>query len=171
MPVGEGRRSGAVADGSASPVRQVHEGNSSGFFSGRASTRRRLPVWLDEQGKLFGFFVGLGCFLPAGEADLKPLIAARGGRDCRTDPADRAGRLLTAEARQPILFRNVKIYDADKERFGPRMSWSATARSRWLGTALPKLPAGAKVIDGTGKTLVPGLWDNRMHVSDDFNVC
>jgi imidazolonepropionase-like amidohydrolase len=24
------------------------------------------------------------------------------------------------------------------------------------------------VIDGTGKTLVPGLWDSHMHVSDDF---
>ena len=35
---------------------------------------------------------------------------------------------------------------------------------------LPKLPPGARVIDGAGKTLVPGLWDSHMHVSDDFNV-
>ena len=30
------------------------------------------------------------------------------------------------------------------------------------------MPAGAQVIDGRGKTLVPGLWDCHMHVGDDF---
>jgi len=35
---------------------------------------------------------------------------------------------------------------------------------------LPKLPAGSRVIDGTGKTLVPGLWDSHMHLGDDFGA-
>ena len=30
------------------------------------------------------------------------------------------------------------------------------------------MPAGAQVIDGRGKTLMPGLWDCHMHVGDDF---
>jgi hypothetical protein len=30
-----------------------------------------------------------------------------------------------------------------------------------------KLPENARIIDGTGKTLIPGLWDAHMHVSDD----
>jgi len=29
------------------------------------------------------------------------------------------------------------------------------------------LPKGAQIIDGDGKTLVPGLWDSHMHVQDD----
>src|SRR5262249_52131327 len=29
-------------------------------------------------------------------------------------------------------------------------------------------PAGAHVIDGRGKTLLPGMWDGHMHVGDDF---
>ena len=30
-----------------------------------------------------------------------------------------------------------------------------------------KVPAGAQIIDGSGKTLVPGLWDSHMHFADD----
>jgi imidazolonepropionase-like amidohydrolase len=34
--------------------------------------------------------------------------------------------------------------------------------------ASAKVPAGAQLIDGKGKTLVPGLWDCHMHVGDDY---
>ena len=36
------------------------------------------------------------------------------------------------------------------------------------GQVKPSVPAGAQVIDGRGKTLLPGLWDCHMHVGDDF---
>ncbi|MFL6723706.1 MAG: amidohydrolase family protein [Sphingomicrobium sp.] len=128
------------------------------------------PAWLDEKGKLFGFFGGLG-LVPAGyEGNLKAIIAAQEEAIAELAPAT-AKKFLTADARQPILFRNVKIYDADKERFvaGQNVAVS-NGKIVSVGTALPKLPAGARVIDGAGKTLVPGLWDSHMHASDDFNV-
>jgi imidazolonepropionase-like amidohydrolase len=33
-----------------------------------------------------------------------------------------------------------------------------------------KAPPGATVIDGRGKTLLPGLWDSHQHVGDDWNL-
>ena len=128
------------------------------------------PVWLFDDGMLFGF-VGALALMPAGyEANLKPMIAAQEAAIAELAPAI-AKRLLTAEAMQPVLFRNVKIYDADEERFvaGQNVVVSG-GKIVSVGTALPKLAAGARVIDGAGKTLVPGLWDSHMHVSDDFNA-
>jgi imidazolonepropionase-like amidohydrolase len=128
------------------------------------------PVWLFEDGRLFGF-VGSLALMPEGyEANLKPMIAAQEAAIAELAPAI-AKRLLTPQTRRPVLFRNVKIYDADSQRFvaGQNVVVS-NGKITSVGTALPKLPAGARVIDGAGKTLVPGLWDSHMHVSDDFNA-
>ena len=128
------------------------------------------PIWLYSDGRLFAN-VGALAVMPEGyEANLKPMIAAQEAAIAALAPAI-ASRLLTAEARAPVLFRNVKIYDANKERFvaGQNVVVSG-GKIVSVGTSLPKLPSGARVIDGAGKTLVPGLWDSHMHVSDDFNA-
>jgi imidazolonepropionase-like amidohydrolase len=68
-----------------------------------------------------------------------------------------------------VLFRNVKLYDADNERFLEGQNvFVSDGKIQMVGTMMAKLPADTRVIDGTGKTLVPGLWDSHMHVSDDF---
>ena len=138
------------------------------FFKGIGQSP--APVWLFDDGKLFGF-VGSLALVPEGyEANLKPMIAAQEAAIAALAPAI-AKRLLTAETRRPVLFRNVKIYDADNERFVAGQNVVVSdGKIASVGTALPKLPAGARVIDGAGKTLVPGLWDSHMHVSDDFNA-
>jgi hypothetical protein len=128
------------------------------------------PAWLRSNGKLFGFYGGLG-LVPAGyEGNLKAIIAAQDAAIADLAPAI-AKRLLTPASRRPILFRNVKIYDADHQRFVTGQNVVvANGKIVSVGTALPKLPAGARVIDGSGKMLVPGLWDSHMHMSDDFNA-
>jgi imidazolonepropionase-like amidohydrolase len=109
--------------------------------------------------------------MPEGyEANLKPMIAAQDAAIGKLAPAT-AKKFLTAAARRPVLFRNVKIYDADQQRFVPGQNVvTSGGKIVSVGTALPKIPAGARVIDGAGKTLVPGLWDSHMHVSDDFQT-
>lgn len=128
------------------------------------------PVWLDQQGKLFALVAGLA-LMPAGyEGNLKAIIAAQEAAIADLAPAT-ARKFLTADARRPILFRNVKIYDAERERFVAGQNVVVSdGKIVSVGTALPKLRDGARVIDGTGKTLVPGLWDSHMHMSDDFGA-
>ena len=136
----------------------------------KGTNQTPLPVWLDEKGKLFGFHNGLGV-LPAGyEGNLKTIIAAQEAAIAELAPLV-AKRLLTAEARKPILFQNVKIYDADNQRFLDGQNVVvADGKIQMVGTMLPKLPDGSHVIDGAGKTLVPGLWDSHMHLGDDFGA-
>jgi imidazolonepropionase-like amidohydrolase len=129
-----------------------------------------IPVWLDGKGGFFGVIGGLA-LLPAGyEGNLAALEKAQNEAIAAIAPKI-AAKFLTAEAKRPILFRDVKIYDAVGKRFiaGQNVVVS-DGKIAMVGEMLPKLAAGARVIDGKGKTLVPGLWDSHMHVSDDFNV-
>jgi imidazolonepropionase-like amidohydrolase len=134
----------------------------------KGTNQTPIPLWLDDKGKLFGFHSYLEV-LPAGfENNAKAMIAAQEAAIAELAPAA-AKRLLTVEARKPILFRNVKIYDADNQRFLEGQNVVvADGKIQMVGTMLPKLAAGSRVIDGEGKTLLPGLWDSHMHVSDDF---
>jgi len=128
------------------------------------------PVWV-ENGKFFGVLAGLG-LLPAGyEGNLDKLQAAQDAAIAALAPAT-AARFLTADAKRPVLFSNVKMYDAEKRHFlAGRYVLTEDGKIVSVGTAAPsKLPAGTRTIDGSGKTLVPGLWDSHMHVADDFTA-
>jgi hypothetical protein len=129
-----------------------------------------FPVWLDDKGKLFGIVTALSV-LPAGyEGNLTALQTAQDAAIAELAPAI-AKRLLTTDSRKPILIKNVKLYDADQQRFVEGQNVVVSdGKIQMVGTMLPKLPAGSHVIDGTGKTLVPGLWDSHMHLGDDFSA-
>jgi imidazolonepropionase-like amidohydrolase len=128
------------------------------------------PVWV-ENGKFFGVLAGLN-LLPAGyEANAEKMQAAQDAAIAAMAPAT-ARKFLTADAKRPVLFSNVKMYDADKRQFvAGRYVLTQGGKIVSVGAAAPaKLPADARVIDGKGKTLVPGLWDSHMHVGDDFQT-
>ena len=135
----------------------------------RGTNQTPQPFWV-ENGKFFGALIGLA-LLPEGyEGNLDTMQAAQDAAIAAIAPAT-AKKFLTADARRPALFKNVKIYDAENRRFLPGQNVVVSdGKIQMVGTMLPKLPAGARVIDGTGKTLVPGLWDSHMHVGDDFQT-
>jgi imidazolonepropionase-like amidohydrolase len=129
------------------------------------------PVWLDDQGKYFAD-VGWISVMPAGfEANAKAM------RDLQeTTIAEQvkgiAKQFLTAEARAPTLFTNVSLFDADKGEFLKNQSVMVEdGKITSVGVArLTRVRPGTRVIDGSGKTLVPGIWDSHMHIGDDWDV-
>jgi imidazolonepropionase-like amidohydrolase len=130
-----------------------------------------FPIWLDEQNKYFAD-IGWISVVPKGfEANAK---AMRDLQDKTTAEQVRgiAKQFLTAEAKAPTLFTNVRLFDADKGEFVDDQSvMIEDGKISSVGTARPsRVPPGTRVIDGRGKTLVPGIWDSHMHIGDDWDV-
>jgi imidazolonepropionase-like amidohydrolase len=126
------------------------------------------PIWVDSHGRFFGMTVGIA-WLPeayAGEqAKMQQVQAA-----AMAAQAPVLYQQLVKVPSTPVAFTNVHLFDAEGMRFVPAQT---VIVDKGLIVAVGasgqiQVPAGAKVIDGSGKTLVPGLWDCHMHVGDDY---
>jgi imidazolonepropionase-like amidohydrolase len=136
----------------------------------KGTSQSPQPYWV-EDGKFFAALGGLN-LMPAGyEGNADKMQAAQDAAIAALAPAT-AKKFLTADAKRPVLFRDVKMYDADAERFlEHRYVLTANGKIVSVGAKAPaKLPAGTRTLDGASKTLVPGLWDSHMHVGDDFQT-
>jgi len=121
-------------------------------------------VWYDGS----QFFAAAPDFMPVGWEKTAPELSKAQDEAL----AKRAPALVASIAKTPpgpVVFQNVKLYDSDAEKFREHMTVVVTdGRVSFVGQgARFKMPANAQVIDGTGKTLVPGLWDNHQHYGDD----
>jgi imidazolonepropionase-like amidohydrolase len=126
-----------------------------------------FPVWMDGN-KLFGT-AGFLNFLPQGwEKNAPAMSRAQDSALAKQAPALTAAIAKTPAG--PVAFQNIKIYDSIARKFRDGMTVVvADGKFVWVGPAAKAhVPANAKVIDGTGKTLVPGLWDNHQHYGDDW---
>jgi imidazolonepropionase-like amidohydrolase len=127
-----------------------------------------LPVWTDANNKFFGIAVGIS-WLPEGyESERDKLQKAQG--DALAARMPELARSLARTPATPVAFTNVKLFDADNRRFLDNQTVIVDkGRIANIGPAAQtKPPANAQVIDGKGKTLVPGMWDCHMHVGDDY---
>jgi imidazolonepropionase-like amidohydrolase len=123
-----------------------------------------FPIWMDGD-KVFGFVPD---FVPEGwEKTAAALSRAQDEAVARLAPARYAELAKTPDG--PVVFRNVKLYDADARAFQDGMTVVvADGKVVDVGPAARvKSPDGARVIEGAGKTLVPGLWDCHQHYPDD----
>lgn len=124
------------------------------------------PVWFDGD-KLFGL-AGFLNFFPEGWSGVaSQLSKAQDEAIAAQAPADLAR--LAPKAAGPVVFNNVRLFDADGRRFREGMTVVAEGGkiSQIVESNEPIRLVGAKVIDGTGKTLVPGLWDSHLHYGSD----
>lgn len=125
-----------------------------------------LPVWMDGA-RVFGVATFLNV-LPAGWEDNAPAMTkAQDEALARRTPE--IARAIARKPTTPVVFRNVTLYDSVARSFVPGVSvWVEDGRiARVAPAAQMPVPADIAVIDGTGKTLLPGLWDNHMHYGGD----
>jgi len=122
------------------------------------------PVWYDGD----NFFGAVPGFIPQGwESVTNMLSKAQDAALAKEAPGLMAKIAKTPSG--PVAFTDVKLYDSEARVFRPHMTVVvANGRIAAVGpVATVKVPANAQVIDGTGKTLIPGLWDNHQHYGDD----
>ena len=129
------------------------------------------PVWLDSDNRFFGN-AGIISLLPEGYEKAGPKLKEVQDAATAAMVRDVAHKFLAPANRTPTLVDHVLMFDSVAGRYLPdRAVLIADGKVAQVGAAGSiKAPAGATVIDGRGKTLVPGLWDSHQHVGDDWNL-
>jgi imidazolonepropionase-like amidohydrolase len=129
------------------------------------------PVWLDSDNRYFGF-AGTISLLPEGYEKAGAKLKAVQDEATAAMVRDIAHKFLAPANRTATLVDHVLAFDSIEGRYLPdRAVLIADGKVAAIGPAGSiKAPAGATVIDGTGKTILPGLWDAHQHVGDDWNL-
>jgi imidazolonepropionase-like amidohydrolase len=127
-----------------------------------------IPVWTDTKNRFFGLSNFIG-WLPAAYAGQQQQIEAAQSAAMAAQTAKIAKSFLKDPA-GPVAFVDIRMFDADNLTFLPGQT--VVVDKGLIAAVGPvdsfKVPDGAKIIDGHGMTLLPGLWDCHMHVNDDF---
>ncbi|WCM25197.1 amidohydrolase family protein [Sphingomonas sp. QA11] len=129
------------------------------------------PVWLDKDNHFFGN-AGVLSLLPEGYEKNGPKLKDLQDEATAAMVRDVARQFLSPPNRTPTLIDHVQMFDSIAGRYLPdRAVLIADGKVAATGAAGSiRAPAGATVIDGRGKTLLPGLWDSHQHVGDDWNL-
>ena len=125
-----------------------------------------IPVWMTEDGKYFGS-IGFLSTLPVGYESVQPALEKAQDEALAARSPALARRFLSAPA-GAVAFTNVRAF-VDGDRFAEGQT-VVVDKGRIVAVgpaATTRAPTGAKLIDGSGRTLVPGLWDAHMHFGDD----
>ncbi len=121
-------------------------------------------VWVDAQGELVASSVAW--FITVRPEFVPALPALRAIETAYRDAAATAiAARIPVEAQGTVAIRNADVFDSERGVIVPRQTIIVQGdRITAMGpAATTRAPRGAKVIDATGKTVIPGLWDMHMH--------
>jgi hypothetical protein len=122
-------------------------------------------VWIDDRGDLVASEVGWFMTVRPGAEAVLPILRAKELAYRAAHAADLARR-LTPRPVSALVIRNGDVFDAERGVMRPRTT--VVVRGDRIVAVGPAdsiaTPAGATVIDATGKTIVPGLWEMHGHL-------
>ncbi|HEU4995552.1 MAG TPA: amidohydrolase family protein [Gemmatimonadaceae bacterium] len=124
--------------------------------------------WADDAGRFFAAGSSWFMVIREGYEAVQPqLIKAQASYDSARG-ADLARRIIRNPSR-PVAFRNASLFDSESGQVRPKMSVVVNGnRISAVGAdGSVAIPANAEIVDVAGKTLMPGLWDMHVHMSDD----
>jgi imidazolonepropionase-like amidohydrolase len=128
-------------------------------------------LWMDDHDKghekFFATVDSWGSIVPEGwESAVKALVAAQ-DEVKHSRAAELAGKLAHHPSNNRIFFKNVNFFDSESGKIVPNRNVLVEGNRILdvdVGGYDGRLP---EVIDATGKTLLPGLWDMHAHVGDN----
>lgn len=127
-----------------------------------------LAVWADASGKMFAQIDSLSLsYIPEGYESTVPMLQKAQSDALALRSGDIAQKFLKKPA-GPVAFVNVRAF-VDGNRFvgGQTVIVDHGLITQVGPTGSVNVPKNAYVIDGAGKTLVPGLWDAHQHIGGD----
>ena len=135
-------------------------------FTGLGNAPR--AIWMNSDGSFFGVAGSLAWLPDAYAGEEKVLEDAQTG--ALSLAAGRLSQKLARPRRGGTAFTHVRLYDAEKRSFlnNQTVVVQGASISNVGPTNKVSVAPGTLLFDGTGKTLLPGLWDMHMHVVDDY---
>jgi hypothetical protein len=129
------------------------------------------PVWLDGDNHFFGN-AGVISLLPEGYEASGPKLKTLQDQAIAAMVRGIAHQFLSPANHTPTLIDHVLVFDSVAGRYVPdRAVLIAGGKVAAMGPGGSiKLPPGAVLLSGRGKTLTPGLCDSHQHVGDDWNL-
>ena len=125
------------------------------------------PIWLDHNGTAASVSSWFSVVPPGVESSITELLDAQQ----KTDAArwERLARTLAHVPRGDLVIRNARLFDPRDLRVRPATSVIISGE-RIVRVGLDadlKPSANAEIIDAHEQFLMPGLWDNHQHFSDN----
>ncbi len=122
-------------------------------------------IWLDDNHRFFGFPGKWFAIMREGFEDTNGQLYAL-QRKAQDERYARLGRELAQHPNHPVAVQHVRIFDS--EQAATREDQTVIVQGERIAAVGPAstttIPKDAELIDGRGKTLLPGLFDMHAHL-------